>query len=117
MNASLPMPVERDVTIPTQPPMTATAEDLDRGDVLYHDVCQFCHGGGVVAAGGIPDLRMMTPETHETFHAIVLGGLKKDAGMASFADLLSAEDTERIHQYVISRANMGRDAAVISEQE
>ncbi|MCZ6619298.1 MAG: c-type cytochrome, partial [Gammaproteobacteria bacterium] len=91
---------------------TASAEDLDRGDVLYHDICQFCHGGGALGNGGIPDLRMMTAETHEIFQAIVLGGIMKDAGMASFADLLSAEDSERIHQYVITRANLGRAAAL-----
>ncbi len=89
--------------------MTASAEDLDRGDVLYHDICQFCHGGGVLGNGGIPDLRLMNLETHDAFPAIVLGGIRKDAGMASYADLLTAEDAERIHQYIISRANLNRE--------
>ncbi len=51
----------------------------------------------------------MNLETHDAFQAIVLGGIRKDAGMASYADLLTAEDAERIHQYIISRANLNRE--------
>ncbi len=112
----LPAP-ERDMTIPEQPPMIASAEDLDRGDVLYHDVCQFCHGAAVRAGGGIPDLRLMSKESHEAFFGIVIGGLKKDTGMASFADVLTAEDATKIHQYIISRANLDREAEKLVEEE
>jgi mono/diheme cytochrome c family protein len=111
-DVALPVPPERDLTIPEQPPMTASADDLDRGDVLYHDICQFCHGEAVRASAGIPDLRRMSPESHETFQAIVLGGSKQANGMASFADLLTSEDAERIRQYVIHRANLDREAAL-----
>jgi quinohemoprotein ethanol dehydrogenase len=111
-DVALPVPPERDLTIPEQPPMTASADDLDRGDVLYHDICQFCHGEAVRASAGIPDLRRMSPETHETFQAIVLGCSKQANGMARFADLLTSEDAERIRQYVIHRANLDREAAL-----
>ena len=47
----------------------------------------------------------MSTESHETFLAIVLGGSKRQNGMAGFADLLSVEDAERVHQYIIARAN------------
>jgi len=40
-----------------------------------------------------------------------LGGSKKENGMASFADLLSPEEAERIHQYIISRALRDREEA------
>lgn len=106
----LPAP-ERDVTIPEQPPLIASADDLDRGDTLYHDVCQFCHGAAVRAGGGIPDLRMMSTQTHESFIGIVIGGLKKETGMASFADVLTPEDTLKIQQYIISRANLDKGTA------
>ena len=113
---SLPAPVERNRTIPEQVVVTASADDLDRGDVLYHDICRFCHGAAVRNGGGIPDLRLMSAESHEQFLAIVLGGSKKENGMASFADLLSSEDAERIHQYIISRATMDREEAIAQQE-
>ena len=58
--------------------------------------------------GGIPDLRRMSTETHEAFLAIVLGGISQHDGLA---DLLSAEDAERIRQYVISRANLDQETS------
>ncbi len=107
----IPEPPKKDWTIPEQPPLTASAEDLDRGDVLYHNICTFCHGRGVDSNGGaLPDLRLMSAETHAAFQAIVRGGTLADNGMASFADLLSAEDANRVHQYIISRATMARAA-------
>ena len=109
--------MKRDLSIPEQPPMTASADDLDRGDVLYHDICVFCHGGAVRSGGGIPDLRRMSQESHDTFLAIVLGGSKQANGMASFADLLTAEDAERIRQYIIHRANLDREAAMAADAE
>ena len=32
-------------------------------------------------------------------------GARKDKGMASFADIISAEDADAIHAYLIARAN------------
>jgi quinohemoprotein ethanol dehydrogenase len=107
-NAVLEEPPERDLTIPEPPPLTADAADLERGRILYGDICRTCHGREARGGAGIPDLRQMSPETHETFLAIVLGGAKQANGMASFADLLSVEDANRVHQYVISRAAADR---------
>ncbi len=47
----------------------------------------------------------MSPETHEQFLAIVLHGARAAQGMASFADVLSEDQAEAIHQYLIARAN------------
>ena len=110
--ATLPIPTARDTTIPEQPPQTASAAELDRGDQLYHDVCSICHGIGVKSSGTLPDLRLMSSGVHDTYQEIVLGGLLKGNGMASFADLVSSEDAERIRQYIISRANIDREAAL-----
>ena len=103
-NVQLPIPPELDLGIPEPPELTASAEDINRGEVLYGDICTFCHGPSARSAGGIPDLRRASAETHEAWQAIVLGGSKKANGMASFADLLSNDDAERIRQFVISRA-------------
>ena len=40
-----------------------------------------------------------------SFAAIVLGGARAANGMASFADVLSPEQAEAIHHYLIARAN------------
>jgi len=111
-NGTIPVPPLRDITIPEPPALTGSADDVDRGDVMYHDVCAFCHGFGVHSGGGPPDLRMLSSESHELFQAIVRGGLYQDRGMASYADLYSTEDVERIRQYIISRAKRDRDAAL-----
>ena len=54
----------------------------------------------------------MSRETHAAFNDIVLGGLRKDKGMASFADILKPADADAIHAYLIARANedWGRNA-------
>jgi len=105
----LPVPQKRDYRIPEQPPLTASAEDLKRGDQLYHEICANCHGGlgrSYMAA----DLRRMSRDRHSAFEAIVLDGKFKDRGMESFAEFLTSEDTERIRQYIIFRANTDREA-------
>ena len=47
----------------------------------------------------------MTAETHGKFNDIVLRGIYLDKGMASFADLLSQDEVNAIHGYLIARAN------------
>jgi quinohemoprotein ethanol dehydrogenase len=85
------------------PKLTAAADVVRRGEQLYGGNCALCHGAA--ARGGIKDLRHMAPETHTTFLDIVLGGSRAGNGMASFADVLSREEAEAIHHYVIARAN------------
>ncbi len=112
----LPIPVERNLEIPEPPPLTANAEDVDRGRVLFGDLCGYCHMPSVFGRrGNNPDLRYMSAETHELWPAIVLGGLKSNQGMASFADVLSAEDAERIRQYLIARAGTDRAEALSAQ--
>ena len=86
------------------PPPTETqaVDKVAKGAALYAANCAVCHGQN--AAGGVKDLRHMTPETHADFLDIVLGGKRKAQGMASFADRLSEDDAKAIHAYLISRA-------------
>ena len=93
------------VTPPQPPPSTASAHEITHGGQLYGDLCGNCHGFNAISGGTIPDLRYMTPETHAQFKDIVLGGIRLANGMASFADVLSPDDVEAVHAYVISRAN------------
>jgi quinohemoprotein ethanol dehydrogenase len=95
-------PLAAPVPVPEPPPLRATEEAVQKGAGLFAQTCAQCHGQ--LAIGGVKDLRQMTPETHRAFNDIVLKGLRVDKGMASFANLLSTDDVEAIHAYVISRA-------------
>jgi quinohemoprotein ethanol dehydrogenase len=101
---TLVAPTIRDRSIPEQPPLTASADDLLRGEQLYNLVCSGCHGGNARSGGIIPDLRLMASEKHDIFKEIVIDGILSGVGMASFSDVVTEEDAERIRQFVISRA-------------
>ena len=89
------------------PPLTGSPGTVARGEALYAANCGLCHGAA--ARGGVKDLRHMSPATHGEFLAIVLGGKRAANGMASFADVLTEDQTEAIHQYLIARANADWD--------
>ena len=108
-SADWPAPPERPREIPEPPPLTASADEVERGGALYHEACMWCHGDSTELPL-MADLKMMSAETHAQFAAIVLGGSLRDEGMMGYADVLTPEDAELIRQYVISRAMAGREA-------
>ncbi|MDE0264655.1 MAG: PQQ-dependent dehydrogenase, methanol/ethanol family [Bryobacterales bacterium] len=107
---ALPEPPLRDRSIPAQPPMIASAEELAQGEELYHQFCASCHG---YAARGYrnADLRLMSRAIHDAFQKVVREGLLLDLGMDSFGNDLDETETELIRQYIISRANIDREAS------
>ena len=111
----LPEPVKWDRSIPEQPVMTASAEELARGEFLYNEICSICHGLYVASSAMIPDLRLMNEATHVTFNQIVLEGTRSAGGMASFADLLTEADAEKVHAYIVHQANEDRAKALAAE--
>jgi quinohemoprotein ethanol dehydrogenase len=105
-SAKLPPMPKESTEVPelaAPPKLTASAAVVAKGEQLYGQNCALCHG--VAARGGVKDLRHMSPQTHADFLAIVLGGKRAANGMASFSDVLSKEQAEAIHQYLIARAN------------
>jgi quinohemoprotein ethanol dehydrogenase len=84
------------------PPLMASEATVKRGAELFGNNCAVCHGQ--LAVGGVKDLRFMDAKTHASFDDIVLNGIRADRGMASFARLLTREDADAIHAYLISRA-------------
>lgn len=58
---------------------------------------------------------MMSTETHDQYQAIIRGGLLQANGMSNFSDMVSMEDAERIHRYVISRANLDKESALAEQ--
>tara|TARA_B100000929_G_scaffold11817_2_gene9822 strand:- start:124 stop:2211 length:2088 start_codon:yes stop_codon:yes gene_type:complete len=91
--------------MPKPPLLVADMATVSEGEYEYHEHCQFCHGAGAVGGGVIPDLQQMSQETHTAFLGIVLGGSHKDKGMISFSEMLSEDQADAIHQYLISQAN------------
>lgn len=98
-------PVRPAAAIPKPPRLTASAEEITHGKRMYHRYCGVCHGAGVKGGGVIPDLRHTPESKHLVFEDIVLGGILKDRGMVSFADVLTKEDSKAIQGYVISEAH------------
>lgn len=90
--------------IPQPPVVEASAEQIDRGTELYHEVCTFCHGIAVIGGPVVSDLRKMSEQTHRMFKEIVLEGLLVDRGMSSFSDRLSEQDVDDIYAFINARS-------------
>jgi quinohemoprotein ethanol dehydrogenase len=102
---SLP-PLVDTVSLTAPPPTTDVApEIIELGNAAYHRVCAGCHGMRAVGNGVIPDLRFMSAGTHAEFDEIVRGGARADQGMIGFADLVTVDEADAIHAFVIARAN------------
>ena len=99
-------PVVKLTDIPEPPPRTgASAEVLARGSQLYHTYCVACHGMNAASVGAVPDLRRLPKPFHDAFKPIVLDGMMAGAGMVGFRDVLSDEDADAIHAWLIERAH------------
>jgi PQQ-dependent dehydrogenase (methanol/ethanol family) len=96
-------PLVRGSLSTTADTLTASAAMIEEGRQLYAAFCFSCHGVDAVA-GALPDLRYATPQVHQQFEAIVLGGARAALGMPSFGDLLSPMQASAIQAYVLDRA-------------
>jgi quinohemoprotein ethanol dehydrogenase len=102
--ATLPAPNNAPAVLPEPPKLTADAATVNRGRDLYNGNCGMCHGPNAMSGGVIPDLRYLTPDKHAMFAGILAGALAS-RGMPALMDVLTPEDAEAIHQYLIKRAN------------
>jgi quinohemoprotein ethanol dehydrogenase len=97
-------PLATEAKAPPEPPRTSASEvEIQRGAQLFAETCAVCHGQNAI--GGVKDLRHMERETHAIFDDIVLRGAYLEKGMASFADIIDAQQAKDIHAYLIARAN------------
>jgi quinohemoprotein ethanol dehydrogenase len=122
--------------VPEPPKLTASAETIHKGEVLYQKfVCDGCHSPGTdgsrawVLDGAIPDLRYTPPDVHRDWYGIVLGGSHWDKGMPGFADppkfafpnaKMTVQEADAIHAYVIAqswKAYKGEQDAAHSKRE
>ncbi len=110
-DGKLPEAVKRDQNIPRPPKIRASKSTLAQGRTLFAGHCSLCHGALAVSSGVLPDLRLMSRQTHKNFQKISRDGLLAERGMASFGDLLSKKQVNAIHAYIIHRATQDRAAA------
>lgn len=101
--ATLP-PLPQEAPIPAPPPLTASAEVIQGGRMLYAAYCSTCHGGAAVSGGVIADLRHLNQNKHEAFLSIVQNGIASK-GMPSFAGVLKDEEIKAIQAFLIKRAH------------
>jgi PQQ-dependent dehydrogenase (methanol/ethanol family) len=97
---------------PFNPPAQfATVDEVTQGGQIYGNACAICHGDGGASRGMFPDLRRSALlQSQEAFDQVVLGGIRAERGMTSFADQLTTADTTLIRAYMTDRAIAARDA-------
>jgi quinohemoprotein ethanol dehydrogenase len=105
--AQLPAPQPYTPRALLPPPATATVAQVHQGEQLYARNCAACHGDrGQTRGANFPDLtRTPLLWSPDGFDGIVLKGLLKEKGMASFAEVLKPADTALIRDFIIDQAN------------
>jgi quinohemoprotein ethanol dehydrogenase len=101
-NRPVPTPPPRvDEPFPAPPPATSAAAVVARGKVKFFEDCAGCHAFG---ANITVDLRKLPAGIHAAFKDIVLKGVLASQGMERFDDLLTGEDVDAIHAYLIEES-------------
>ena len=83
------------------PTQTATQAQIDAGEIKFIQECSRCH---VLGPSSTPDLRKLNAGLHAAFKDIVMKGALASGGMERFDDLLSDEDADNIHAYLIDQS-------------
>jgi len=87
------------------PPAQFDTATVELGHRIYQDVCMGCHGLNAVSGLLVPDLRGSAYLWDaEGWDRVVREGALKDRGMASFANNVSAAESQAIRAYAISQA-------------
>jgi quinohemoprotein ethanol dehydrogenase len=89
---------------PEPPASRASAATIAHGEAKFTEFCSRCH---VFGPGVTPDLSRLPPEVHSMFNDIVLKGALAPLGMAPLGDLVSQDDVEAIHAYLIDQERQG----------
>ena len=106
---AVPMPDKRldPFGYPEPPKQTVAAAVIAHGEEKFTEYCSRCH---VFGPGVTPDLSRLPPEIHGMFNDIVLGGALAQLGMAPLGDVVSKDDVEAIHAYLIDTQRQGYEA-------
>lgn len=106
-NLDLPIPDIVQRSVPDLPDDVFSVTQISEGDDIYHAQCASCHGGiGIPNEVAIvaPDLRLMTPSSHQAMADIVLGGSRADRGMPEFRDAVTPDQLQAIRAFIIEQA-------------
>jgi quinohemoprotein ethanol dehydrogenase len=103
------LPKNEPVVMPVPPKQTASPKQVAKGAKLWKKVgCGDCHGtyavgiGRRVLGGSLPDLRYAPQLVHDEWHAIVVGGSRREKGMLPFP--VSIEESEALQAFVVEQA-------------
>jgi len=105
--AELPVVETMEQVLPEPGLEAASAERIEQGRGLYNLYCAACHGGNAISAGMLADPRYRITELAPAWQSIVIDGAFADRGMAAWRDYLSAEEADRILDYVAHEARLG----------
>jgi len=102
-------PIAKRIKFDPPPRLNVSDETLEQGKMLFHNYCSRCHGLMATSNGAIPDLRYMHTSKHELFNQIVFDGILAKAGMIGFGNVLSKDEVDAIHAYVIEQGNQAKE--------
>ena len=86
-------------------PVSATEEEINKGQLLYNANCRHCHGWKGDNGGAIPNLTYSSEGTFAIIEDIVLKGMYLKKGMPNFSDRLNQKDVSDIKSYILHSAN------------
>ena len=98
-----PLPARQTTYTRVPQPMPASAEVIAHGSDIFHTTCSMCHGVGAVSGGMVPDLRYSSDATRDAFADIVMKGALHARGMASFGDVVTADDLVAVKAYIMDK--------------
>jgi quinohemoprotein ethanol dehydrogenase len=111
--------VEHASAVFPMPPVArrGTPEQLRLGAELYVRNCTKCHANTDGRSAGIPDLRKLSAQAHQNFNDVMLKGTLASKGMGNFSGLLSPQEVEAIHSYLIDLAWQTYEAAQAANRD
>ncbi len=110
--SQLPQPLTFTPRELNPPELLATQDVVDAGGEVYGQHCTVCHGiGGQQRGANFPNL-LVSPMLHsqEAFDQVVIDGVRTDKGMVSFADRMTAQDSEAVRWFLVAQAINAQNA-------
>jgi len=99
---AVPTPAPRiNEPFPEPPAQSADAASIAAGEIKFIEECSRCH---TLGPSSTPDLRRLSLGLHAAFKDIVLRGALAPNGMERFDDILSEQDVDHIHAYLIDQS-------------
>ena len=112
--AELPALESNESTL-SPPVENADATTLAKGHALFANFCSDCHGARAHGGGVVPDLRSSGLLASDAWFEVVLGGVLKNEGMASFANVLDHNQAAQVRSWVISVAQTDKAAGAAAQ--